>query len=69
MPLCDQRFDDFLHPLIHEAIHKNARNEERYGKHNRWDWDQDYATLTFSDPNNSTLRIGVSVVGTTEGDS
>ena len=64
-----QDFDDFVHPLTHEAISKNDRNRERYGKHNRWDWDSDSAVLTFSDPENSTLRIHVTIVGTTQGDS
>lgn len=32
MALCDQCFDDFLHPLIQEAIEKNKGNAMRYGK-------------------------------------
>jgi hypothetical protein len=69
MALCDECFEDFVHPLTHEAIEKNKRFQVRYGRHARWDWDPESSTLTFSDPVNSTLRIDVSVVGTTEGDS
>src|SRR5258708_7249428 len=64
-----ESFDDFIHPFVHEVIGKNEANEERYGKHSHWDWDYDSSLLTFSDPENSTLQIKVSVVGTTEGDS
>jgi len=48
---------------------KNKQFEKRYGEHNRWDWDDEAVALTFSDPENPTLRIDVTVVGTTQGDS
>lgn len=69
MALCDGCFEDFVHPLWHELKEKNDRFAQRYGNHERWDWDDEAATLTFSDPKLPTVRIDVSVVGTTEGSS
>jgi len=69
MALCDDRFEDFVHPLVHDLMEKNKRFQKRYGMHARWDWDPDTSTLTFTDPKKPTIRIDVSVVGTTEGDS
>ncbi len=48
---------------------KNERFFERYGQHSRWDWDDEAITLTFSDQVLPTLRIDVTLVGSTEGDS
>jgi hypothetical protein len=48
---------------------KNERFKEQYGPHARWDWDDEAVTLTFSDPVKATVRVDVTVVGTTEGDS
>jgi hypothetical protein len=67
--VCDDCFREFLHPLVHESIEKNERFEEKYGQLERWDWDYDSSTLTFSDGGVPKLRILVSVVGTTEGES
>lgn len=69
MALCDDCFEDFVHPLTHELMEKNNRFREQYGQFARWDWDPESATLTFTDPKKPTLRIAVSVVGTTEGNS
>jgi hypothetical protein len=69
MAVCDDCFQEFLHPLVHEAKEKNQRFEDTYGRHERWDWDCDSSTLTFSDAGKPKLRIRCSVVGTTEGDS
>jgi hypothetical protein len=69
MALCDDCFEDFVHPLWHELEEKNDRYFKQYGRHQRWDWDDEAVTLTFSDPALATVRIGVSVVGTTEGSS
>jgi hypothetical protein len=69
MATCDECFEEFLHPLVHEVIDKNKHIEERYGKHAHWDWDDEAITLTFSDPGNSTLRIDATMVGSTEGNS
>jgi hypothetical protein len=69
MALCDDCFQDFVHPLFHELMEKNDRLLKRYGNHARWDWDDVASTLTFTDPVKSPLRIRVSVVGTTQGDS
>ncbi len=69
MAVCDDCFHQFLHPLVHELMDKNKRFEERYGRHDRWDWDEVTVTLTFSDPVKPTVRINVTVVGSTEGDS
>jgi Family of unknown function (DUF6882) len=69
MALCDDCFEEFAHPLVHELMDKNRRFREKYGNHARWDWDPDSATLTLSDSAKPTLRIAVSVVGTTEGNS
>jgi hypothetical protein len=67
MTACDDCFGEFLHPLVHELMEKNDRFRERYGFYKRWDWDSDEAELTFSDPCKPTLRIAVTVVGTTQG--
>jgi hypothetical protein len=48
---------------------KNQQFNERYGQYDRWDWDDESVTLTFSDSVLPTLRIKVTVVGSTEGDS
>jgi hypothetical protein len=69
MAVCDECFQKFLHPLIHESMEKNNRLREKHGQHERWDWDCDSATLTFSDAGQPKLRIQCSVVGTTQGDS
>ena len=69
MALCDDCFEDFVHPLWHELKEKNDQFFQQYGKHKRWHWDDAAVTLTFSDPVLPTLRIDVSVVGTTEGSS
>lgn len=69
MALCDDCFDDFVHPLWHELDSKNDEFFKSYGHHERWDWDDERATLTFSDPALPTVRIDVSIVGTTEGAS
>jgi len=69
MAICDECFQEFLHPLVHELMDKNKAFDERYGLHARWDWDSDASTITFTDPAKPTLQIDVSVVGTTEGDS
>jgi hypothetical protein len=69
MAACDDCFWEFVHPLIHEAQEKNEQFREKYGLHARWDWDDQRSTLTFSDPEKSTLEIDVSIVGSTEGNS
>lgn len=69
MALCDDCFEDFLHPLVHESMEKNQRFEKKYGRHERWDWDADASTLTFSNSGRARLRIHVSIVGTTQGHS
>jgi hypothetical protein len=69
MTVCDDCFRKFLHPLVHELMEKNKRFEERFGNHDRWDWDDVAVTLTFSDPFLLTVRINVTVVGSTQGDS
>ena len=68
MAICDDCFQEFLHPLVHELMDKNESFRNRYGLHARWDWDADSATLTFTDPVKPTLRIKTSVVGTMEDD-
>lgn len=42
---------------------------KQYGKPARRDWDDVTSTLTFTDPEKPVIRISVSVVGTTQGDS
>lgn len=69
MAICDNCFQEFVHPLVHESQEKNERFRERYGLHARWDWDNERSTLTFTDPEKPTLEIDVSIVGTTQGDS
>jgi hypothetical protein len=65
--ICDDCFQEFLHPLVHESMEKNNRFREKYGQHERWDWDTDSATLTFSNAGRPRLRVRCSVVGTTQG--
>ena len=62
MSVCDDCFNEFVHPLFHELMGKNERFEEQYGPHARWDWDHEAVTLTFSDPVKPTVRVDVSVV-------
>ena len=69
MTVCDDCFQEYLHPIVHELMDKNEQFFVRYGRHNRYDWDDDAVTLTFSDPVLLTVRIDVTVVGSTEGDS
>ncbi|MGA2888246.1 MAG: DUF6882 domain-containing protein [Terracidiphilus sp.] len=67
MAACDDCFQKFVHPLVHAGMDKNDAFERRYGHHARWDWDDSSSTLTFSDPNQQSVRIHCSVVGTTQG--
>jgi hypothetical protein len=60
-------FEEVLHALVHESIEKNDRFWNQYGNYKRWDWDADAVTISFSDPEKPTLRIDVTVVGTTKG--
>lgn len=69
MAICDDCFEEFAHPLIHESQEKNDRFQERFGLHARWNWDDERSTLTFSDPEKIALEIDVSIVGSTEGNS
>ena len=69
MAVCDDCFEDFVHPLCHELMEKNKAFESQYGDHARWDWDSEAVTLTFSDPSLPTVQIDVAVVGSTEGNS
>jgi hypothetical protein len=48
---------------------KNKRFRERYGLHDRWDWNSESATITLSDPTKPALRINATVVGTIQEDS
>ena len=68
MIACDDCFEEFLHPLVHEAMDKNERFRGLYGVFDRWDWDGENI-LTFSNEGVAKLRIEVSVVGTSEGNS
>lgn len=65
----NDRFEEFVHPLIHAGMEKNDAFECRYGHHDRFEWDDNCSTLIFLDDNLPTVRILCSVVGTTEGDS
>lgn len=69
MAVCDDCFNEFLHPLVHELMDKNKVFKNRYGDHARWDWDDEEVTLTFTDPVLDAVRVDVSVVGSTEGNS
>ena len=69
MATCDDCFEEFLHPLVHQSMEKNERFWDKYGKYARWDWDYERSVLTFSDPEKTALEIDASVVGTTEGNS
>ena len=63
----EESFEDLLHALVHESIDKNERFWNQHGKYKRWNWDDEAVTLTFSDPEKPTLKIAVTVVGTTKG--
>lgn len=52
-----------------KLMDKNERFEEQYGSHAQYDWDDEAVTLTFSHPILPTVRIDVTVVGSTEGNS
>ena len=65
----DNRFEEFVHPLIHAGMEKNDAFEHRFGHHDRFEWDDESSTLIFSDDNLPTVHVLCSVVGTTEGDS
>ncbi len=65
----DDRFQEFVHPLFHELMEKNHAFWELYGRHERFDWDDEAVTLTFSDASLPTVRIDVAVVGSIEADS
>jgi hypothetical protein len=67
MTACDDRFEEFVHPLVHCGMEKNDAFGQKYGRHSRWDWDNVSSTMTFSDPNLPTVRVHCSVVGTTQG--
>ncbi len=69
MAACDDCFEHFVHPLVHESQDKNERFREKYGQRARWDWDDKHSTLTFTDSEKPTLEIDVSNVRTTEGSS
>jgi len=69
MTVCDDCFQNFVHPLIHAGMAKNDAFFARYGQHAHWYWDDSSSTLTFSDPTLPTVRVNCSVVGTTEGNS
>jgi hypothetical protein len=69
MTLCNDCFEDFVHPLIHAGMAKNEAFFEKFGRHERWDWDDVSSILTFSDSTLPTVRVHCSVVGTTEGNS
>lgn len=69
MTVCDDCFREYLHPFVHELMDKNEQFFVRYGRHERYDWNDEAVTLTFSDPVLPTVRIDVTVVGSTEGDS
>jgi hypothetical protein len=69
MTACDDCFQEFLHPIVNESMEKNERFAERYGKFDCYYWDSDAAVLTFSNAGEAKLRIDVSIVGTTEGNS
>jgi hypothetical protein len=72
MALCVDCFQEFLQPLFHELIEKNEAFWKRYGRHQRWDWDDQAGMIKqsrsrFPDSSLPALRIDVAVVGTTEG--
>jgi|SRR5579863_4562920 hypothetical protein len=69
MAICDDCFQEFLHPLVHESMEKNDEFRKKFGLHERWDWDAERSVLMFSDPVKPKLEIDASIVGTTEGDS
>jgi hypothetical protein len=48
---------------------KNEEFDEHYGPYDRWDWDCESVTLTFTGALRPSVRINVTVVGSTEGDS
>lgn len=69
MTVCDDCFREYLHPIVHELMDKNEQFFNRYGRHKRWDWDNEAVTLTFSDPALPTICVDVTMAGTVEGNS
>jgi hypothetical protein len=69
MAICDDCFQDFVHPLFHEAKEKNDQFWRKYGPRAKWNWDDERSTLTFSNHQRPSVEIDVSIVGTTEGSS
>jgi len=39
MAVCDDCFEEFVHPLVHESMEKNDRFWEEIGPHDHWDWE------------------------------
>jgi hypothetical protein len=66
----DEEFQQFAHPLIHEAMAKNDVCEQQFksGEGPRWDYDCDRSTLTFSQDGRSRVIADVLLVGTTQAD-
>jgi len=57
MAICDDCFEEFLHPLVHESMEKNEGFRNKYGAHARWDWDYERSLITFSDPEKPLWRL------------
>ena len=69
MTLCADSFGEFLQPLEQRLQEKISHIENLYGPYRRWDWDSEAVTLTFHDSTKHSLRIEVTIVGTTQDDS
>jgi hypothetical protein len=61
------QFKEFLHTAVHELMALNAecKHEFSIGSWERWNYDADSGTLTFSDEEGPKVIADVQVVGTT----
>jgi hypothetical protein len=62
-----EQFSEFRHDAVHELMHLNRLCEEefRIGSWQRWDYDLERATLTFSENGVPKVLASIQVIGTT----
>jgi hypothetical protein len=65
--MTDDQFKEFRHNAFHELMALNARCKREFsiGSWERWEYDADSGTLTFSDEEGPKVIADVQVVGTT----
>lgn len=65
--MTDQRYRDFRHAAHHDLMALNATCKEKFGigSYERWDYDGDAGTITFSEGKIPKVVAEVQLVGTT----